>query len=47
VSGRSAYNGNGQSNGQGQSVNNGPDVTQRDWQLALARSGQSHWWQRV
>ena len=35
---RSTFNGNGQSNGQG------PDLTQRDWQLTLARATQAHWW---
>jgi hypothetical protein len=41
VSGRSHANGNGQS------VNNGPDQTQRDWQLAEARGSGTTFWQLI
>jgi len=43
---RSFANGNGQSIGNGSGAS-GNDVTQKDWQLILARSTAEHWWLRV
>jgi hypothetical protein len=41
VTARSMTNGNGQSNGQG------PDATQRDWELTLLRASAETFWKYV
>jgi hypothetical protein len=41
LTGRSTFNGNGQS------IANGPDATQRDWQLTMVRQAAESFWKYV